>query len=187
VLRPEYISGAPSNIVRAVSGAQAMLDEALRVLSDQESRLRYDESVGLRRSGGGLQPNKGTLATEAGWGPPDYDAVGSEDYAAAPGVLSEMTDILTPSPPRRPGRIIMPDVRWLFARVQAADLRTPASASTRSVPERVRQARSAVQASEATPFAATRLVAHIHRRPRCQHPKGPPWLWTSQGTGQGGP
>jgi hypothetical protein len=91
-----------------------MLDEALRVLSDRESRMRYDESVGLRRSGGGLQPNNGTLATEAGWGPPDYDAVGFEDYAAALGVLSEMTDILTPSPPRRPGRIIMPDVRWLF-------------------------------------------------------------------------
>jgi hypothetical protein len=30
------------------------------------------------------------------------------------GLLSEMTGLFTPNPPRRPGRIVMPDVRWLF-------------------------------------------------------------------------
>ncbi|MGN6793944.1 MAG: J domain-containing protein [Streptosporangiaceae bacterium] len=115
VLRPEHVAGAPSSVVAAVARAQALLDQAFRVLSDRDDRLRYDESAGLRRSGGGLARRSGSLATEAGWWPPDLDDVaGFEDATEAFGVLTEMTDIFTPNPPRRPGRVVVPDVRWLF-------------------------------------------------------------------------
>jgi hypothetical protein len=54
LLRPEMSSGAPPNVVTAVGRAQELLDMAWEVLGDPESRMRYDEAVGLRRSGGGL-------------------------------------------------------------------------------------------------------------------------------------
>jgi hypothetical protein len=60
LLRPELIWGAPANVVTAVKRAQELLDTAWEVLGDPESRERYDEVVGLRRSGGGLgQPGTG--------------------------------------------------------------------------------------------------------------------------------
>ena len=60
LLRPELIWGAPPDVVTAVSRAQELLDTAWEVLGDPESRKRYDEAAGLRRSGGGLgQPGTG--------------------------------------------------------------------------------------------------------------------------------
>ena len=60
LLRPELISGAPPNVVTAVRLAQELLDTAWGVLGDPDSRNRYDEAAGLRRSGGGLgQPGTG--------------------------------------------------------------------------------------------------------------------------------
>lgn len=113
VLRPAHVNGQPSNVVSVVSQAQGLLDQARRVLTDRESRLRYDEQIGIRHSGGGLV-RSGTLATEAGWGPPEFDVAGFEVPFAPLDVIAEVTDLFTPSPPRRPGRMIMPDVRFLF-------------------------------------------------------------------------
>lgn len=114
VLRPEHVWGATSAVVTAVRQAQALLDEARGVLGDRVRRQRYDEELGLRSGGGGLERTSGTVATEASWGPPDIDVAGFEEPVAALGLLSEMTGMFTPNPPRRPGRILMPDVRWLF-------------------------------------------------------------------------
>jgi DnaJ domain len=54
LLGPGLISGAPPNVVTAVMRAQDLLDTARTMLCDPESRRRYDEVAGLRRSGGGL-------------------------------------------------------------------------------------------------------------------------------------
>jgi hypothetical protein len=54
LLRPELISGAVLNVTTAVTRAQHILDTAWEVLGDPDSRKRYDETVGLRCSGGGL-------------------------------------------------------------------------------------------------------------------------------------
>ena len=113
VLRPELVAGAPSKVVTAVSQAQGLLDDALRVLSDEAARRRYDEEIGVRPRGGGLE-RTGTFATEAGWGPADIDDAVIEGPGTLLEVLAEVTDLFAPKPPRRPGRMIMPDVRWLF-------------------------------------------------------------------------
>ena len=55
LLRPELISGAPSNVVQAISRARSMLDSAWEVLGDPASRERYDTSIGLRGPGGHLR------------------------------------------------------------------------------------------------------------------------------------
>ena len=100
LLRPELISGAPPNVVTAVSRAQELLDTAWEVLGDPASRKRYDEAVGLRRSGGGLgQP--GTGIEPAGLA------------SAGPGIIGGLTGWLGPRRRRhRPGAV--PDVRGLF-------------------------------------------------------------------------
>jgi curved DNA-binding protein CbpA len=60
LLRPDLIWGAPPDVVTAVRQAQELLDTAWEVLGDPASRKRYDEAVGLRRSGGGPgQPGTG--------------------------------------------------------------------------------------------------------------------------------
>jgi hypothetical protein len=88
LLRAEMISGAPPAVVTAVRRAQELLDTAWGVLGDPESRTRYDEAVGLRRSGGGLGQT-GT-GTGTGWLGPRRR-------------------------PNRPGAV--PDVRGLFYHV----------------------------------------------------------------------
>jgi|SRR5580693_9951627 curved DNA-binding protein CbpA len=71
LLRPELISGAPPNVVTAVRLAQELLDTAWDVLGDPDSRKRYDEAVGLRRSGGSLaQP--GPASNRRGWRQPAW-------------------------------------------------------------------------------------------------------------------
>jgi DnaJ domain len=69
LLRPELISGARPNVVTAVRVAQELLDTAWEVLGDPDSRMRYDEAAGLRRSGGSLgQPGTGIeSAGRTGW------------------------------------------------------------------------------------------------------------------------
>jgi hypothetical protein len=67
LLRPEFIAGAPSAVITAVSRAQQLLDEARRVLGDPVTRARYDELVGIRRSGGGLAPQE-TFPSEPRFG-----------------------------------------------------------------------------------------------------------------------
>jgi len=54
LLRPEFLSGAPSAVVTAAARAQGIIDAALAVLSDPVRRQRYNEAAGLWGSGGGL-------------------------------------------------------------------------------------------------------------------------------------
>ena len=112
VLRPELIAGAPSAVLTAISRAQQLLDTALRVLGDPETRARYDAAVGIRRSGGGLVPEP-SFPTEPGLGPEDFDFVIDARGAELLGGLMALTDWLAPHPgPSR--RVIVPDVRGLF-------------------------------------------------------------------------
>jgi hypothetical protein len=112
LLRPELIWGARPDVLTAVLRAQELLDTAWQVLGDPEGRRRYDEAMGLRRSGGGLgQPGSGIeSAGMAPGGPGIISDLGGE---AAGGMLA-----LTgwPGPRRRrrnrPGAV--PDVRGLF-------------------------------------------------------------------------
>ena len=113
LLRPELISGAPPNVLTAVTRAQELLDTAREVLGDPESRKRYDEAVGLRRSGGGLgQP--GTGIESAGLAPTDPGTLG--ELPGMAGGLLGLADWLAPRR-RRNGRGSVPDVRGLFYHV----------------------------------------------------------------------
>jgi hypothetical protein len=111
LLRPELISGAPPDVVAAVRRAQELLDAAWQVLGDPQSRQRYDEAVGLRRSGGGLgQP--GTGIESAGPARADLGISGELGGHAADG-LAALTGWLWPR--RRRNRYgTVPDVRGLF-------------------------------------------------------------------------
>ena len=114
LLRPELISGAPTNVLTAVTRAQELLDTAREVLGDPESRKRYDEAVGLRRSGGGLgQP--GTGIESAGMAPVDLGITGELGWDAVGGRLS-LTGWLGPRR-RRNRPVAVPDVRGLFYHV----------------------------------------------------------------------
>jgi hypothetical protein len=110
-LRPQLLSGASSPVIKAASRAQLMLDAAWSLLGDPVNRKRYDEAVGIRRSGGGLASTEG-FASEPGWGSTDADFVGAPG-AEVLGVLMELTDWLTPHP-RPPSRLGVPDLRGLF-------------------------------------------------------------------------
>jgi hypothetical protein len=112
LLRPELISGAPSNVVRAASRARAILEEARRVLGDPVSREHYDEAAGFRRGGEGLA-RSGNVPSDPGWGPADFSYAGGRDVMEVLGSLMALTDWLAPHP-RPPGRIPVPDVRGLF-------------------------------------------------------------------------
>lgn len=110
LLRPELISGAQPDVLTAVMRAQQLLDAAWEVLGDPESRRRYDEAVGLRRSGGGLgQP--GTGIESAGLTRADPGIIGDLGGDAARG-LSALTGWLGPWRRHRRGGV--PDVRGLF-------------------------------------------------------------------------
>jgi DnaJ domain len=115
LLRPEMVSGAPPNVVTAVRRAQELLDTAWEVLGDPESRKRYDEAVGLRRSGGGLgQP--GTGIESAGMVPTGPGINGELPGVNVAGGLPGLTGWLGPRRRRRrPGAV--PDVRGLFYHV----------------------------------------------------------------------
>ncbi len=112
LLRPELMSGAPSNVLRAASRAQGLLDAAWRVLGDPVARQRYDEAVGFRRGGRGLAGSE-NVPSDPGWGPADFGYAGGRDVMEVLGSLMALTDWLAPHP-RPPGRIPVPDVRGLF-------------------------------------------------------------------------
>ena len=59
LLRPELISGAPSNVLQAISRAQGMLDHAWEVLGDPASRGRGPGWRAARRACGAvIQPER---------------------------------------------------------------------------------------------------------------------------------
>ena len=111
LLRPELISGAPPNVLTAVTRAQELLDMAREVLGDPESRKRYDEASGLRRSSGGLgQP--GTGIESAGLASADLGITGELGTDAVGGLpaLAGWLGLLH----RRNRSVAVPDVRGLF-------------------------------------------------------------------------
>jgi hypothetical protein len=112
LLRQEIISGAPSNVVRAASRAQGILDAAWRVLGEPGSRTQYDEAAGFRRSGEGLARPL-DVPSDPGLGPSDVTVAGGAGALDALGGLVALTDWLAPHPRPR-GRIPVPDVRGLF-------------------------------------------------------------------------
>jgi len=100
LLRPELIWGAPPNVLTAATRAQELLDMAREVLGDPDSRKRYDETAGLRRSGGGLgQPGSGI-----------------ESVGIAPADVPALTGWRGPRR-RRNRSAAVPDVRGLFYHV----------------------------------------------------------------------
>jgi hypothetical protein len=80
-------------VLTAVTRAQHILDTAWQVLGDPESRKRYDESVGLRRSGGGLgQP--GTGIESAGMAPADLGIAGGLADGLLDGLLALAAEVV---------------------------------------------------------------------------------------------
>jgi hypothetical protein len=111
LLRPELLTGAPSPVVAAASRAQGILDVAWRVLGEPAQRLRYDETIGIRSSGGGLTRQE-NIPSEPRLDSLDFGPFGRNATALLGGLLA-LTEWLTP-PPHQPGRIVVPDVRGLF-------------------------------------------------------------------------
>ena len=115
LLRLELIWGAPPNVVTAVRRAQELLDTAWEVLGDPGSRRRYDEAVGVRRSGGGLgQP--GTGIESAGLAPAGPGIIGELPRVDVAGGVVGLTGWLGPRR-RRNRHGAVPDMRGLFYRV----------------------------------------------------------------------
>lgn len=112
LLRPELVAGASSPVVAAASRAQEFLDAARRVLADPASRARYDQAVGIRRSGGGLA-RRGDFPSQPGSELLDADFIAGDLGSDVLGALLALTDWLTPHP-RQPGQVAVPDVRGLF-------------------------------------------------------------------------
>jgi DnaJ-class molecular chaperone len=116
LLGPDMIAGAPSNVLTAITRAQDLLDRAWVVLADPVSRSRYDEEIGIRRSGGGLgQP--GTGPSDPGLGPDDMGTaehmpVVGDLLAVVGGLLALRGGTERKRLPSRPAAV--PDVRGLF-------------------------------------------------------------------------
>ena len=111
LLGPQMIAGAPSNVLKAVTRAQDLLEEAWRMLSDPERRRRYDEEAGLRRTGGGLG-EPGSTPSETELGPDDLGLAG-ELVADVTGGLLALFGGRVRKPQRREP-VAVPDVRGLF-------------------------------------------------------------------------
>ena len=109
LLRPELVAGAPSPVIAAASRAREILDAARRVLTDPASRARYDETVGIRHSGGGLAP-PGSFPSQPG---ADADIILGRQGLEVLGGLLMLADWMTPHP-YSPRRVAVPDVRGLF-------------------------------------------------------------------------
>ena len=107
LLTPALLSGAPTRVLRAADTARATADAAWRTLSDPAARQRYDAEIGVRRTGGGLDP-PAAVPSDPSWEiyGPDMDA--DLVMAAIAGLLTTR-----PAPARR---VIVPDLRGLFAR-----------------------------------------------------------------------
>jgi curved DNA-binding protein CbpA len=111
LLRPELLAGAPSPVVAAASRACEILGAARRVLTDPASRARYDEVVGIRRSGQGLARRAG-FPSEPGSEPDVGFVVSSAGEELLTGLLA-LSDWLAPHP-GSPKRVAVPDIRGLF-------------------------------------------------------------------------
>jgi len=111
VLRPELISGAPSKVVSATGRASAAIEAARQVLADPARRRHYDEEIGVRRPGEGLD-RPGPVPSEHGPGPGWYSR-GGADSEAITDALGVLADWLAPHP-APPRRVAVPDVRGLF-------------------------------------------------------------------------
>jgi curved DNA-binding protein CbpA len=110
VLRPELLSGAPSEVVTAAARAQGIIDAARGVLGDPVLRQRYDEAAGLWGSGGGLgQPGD----YPAGSGLPDSDFAADNPGAEVLRGLGALNLWLDRHSDYQ-RRIPVPDVRGLF-------------------------------------------------------------------------
>jgi curved DNA-binding protein CbpA len=112
LLRPELIAGAPSPVVAAASRARDILGAAHRVLTDPVNRARYDEAVGIRRSGGRLAP-PGNFPAQPEAGLADVPFLEGDAGLEMLGALLVLADSMT-SHPRPPGRVVVPDVQGLF-------------------------------------------------------------------------
>jgi hypothetical protein len=112
LLRPELVAGAPSPVVLAASRAREILGAAQRVLADPANRARYDETVGIRRRGGGLSP-PASLPSQRELERRDVDSIAGDVGLEMLGALLMLGDWMTP-PPRMPRRVAVPDVRGLF-------------------------------------------------------------------------
>ena len=110
LLRPDMIAGAPPNVLTAITRAQDLLDRAWEVLADPDSRNRYDEQIGIRRSGGGLDhPPAGP--SDPAFGPDDMGI--AEDLPVVGELLALLAGGLVRRP-RSPRPVAVPDVRGLF-------------------------------------------------------------------------
>jgi PASTA domain len=94
-------------VLRAADTARAAADAAWRALSDAAARQHYDEEIGARRTGAGLDT---PAAVPSGPGGEMFDWDMDADM-----ILAAITDLLTvhPAPPRR---VIVPELRGLFTR-----------------------------------------------------------------------
>jgi len=106
LLDPRMLNGASSKVLKAADTARATVDEAWRILQDAAARRRYDEKIGAGRGGAGLDS-----APSIPSGPGGAPGRG----VTADMVMAGLADLMTPHPsPAR--RIIVPDLRGLFAR-----------------------------------------------------------------------
>ena len=107
LLAPQLLAGAPTRVLRATDIARAAADAAWQVLQDAAARQRYDEQIGVRPTGAGLDP---PAAVPSGPGGQIYGRGVSGDM-----VMAGITDLLTahPGPARR---VIVPGLRGLYTR-----------------------------------------------------------------------
>jgi hypothetical protein len=112
LLAPAMIAGAPSNVLRAVTRAQERLDTAWRTLSDPQARAGYDETAGLRRTGGGLS-QAGSGLIEPRPLPGDMNAFVEEAGGGALAGLAELIGGRVRKPAAR-SRAAVPDFSGLF-------------------------------------------------------------------------
>ena len=107
LLDPRMLNGAPPKVLKAADAARATVGEAWRILQDPAARRRYDEKIGARRNGEGLDRAQSTPSGPGG--------APSGSHVTADMVMAGLADLMTPhpSPPRR---IIVPDFRGLFTR-----------------------------------------------------------------------
>jgi curved DNA-binding protein CbpA len=107
LLDPPMLSGASPKVLKAADAARAAVDEAWRILRDAAARRRYDEKIGVRRNGQGLDSAQST--------PSGLGGAPSGGDVTADMVMAGLADLMTPHPsPAR--RIIVPDLRGLFTR-----------------------------------------------------------------------
>jgi len=111
LVRPEIVAGAASPVVAAAGRARDILDAASGVLADPVNRARYDEAVGMRRSGGGLT-RPPSFPSEPATDRFDAGFTGKAGEELLGGLLM-LTDWLTPHP-GPPRKVAVPDLRGLF-------------------------------------------------------------------------